>query len=367
MAPAATEPGADAIYRAGRQAALLVETAGRGRLRLTGAARQGLLHRITTGDIKALAPGRGGPTLLVTGKGRILDRLAVLCRADDLLVLTSEGTGERSREMIRKYVVFEDVQVHDETAATFLLALHGARAADVLAAATGGPVDLAPYAHRPVRLGDLDVTLAREPGFGGGAAWLVLGPAAGCEAARQRLLAAGEPHGIVAAGETRAGSAAGPGAAAALEALRIEAGLPAAGHELDEAYNPLEMRQEDALSFDKGCYVGQEVIARLRTYDKVRRQLVRLEVAGSEPVAAGAAVRGAHGEGVITSAAPVPGAGRWVALAVLPAEGGAQGEVEIETPAGPREATLAGPPPTARDVRVAPPKPPAPGKRRFGS
>ena len=76
--------------------------------------------------------------------------------------------------------------------------------------------------------------------------------------------------------------AGGPSGDEQLEARRVLCGLPASGHELTEDYNPLEANQWDAVSFDKGCYVGQEVVARLRTYDKVSRTIVGLELpAGS--------------------------------------------------------------------------------------
>jgi folate-binding protein YgfZ len=109
---------------------------------------------------------------------------------------------------------------------------------------------------------------------------------------------------------------------ACLDTLRIEAGLPASGRELTEEYNPWEARLDDAISLDKGCYVGQEVIARLHTYKKVSRLLVRLTAQGDEGASAGEVVIpgatiqvGSETSGVVTSSARLPGGGdRVVAL-----------------------------------------------------
>jgi folate-binding protein YgfZ len=101
-----------------------------------------------------------------------------------------------------------------------------------------------------------------------------------------------------------------------LESYRILRGLPAPGHELTEDYNPLEAGLLDAISFSKGCYVGQEVVARLRTYDKVSRSLVGLELPAGMPLPRlGAALMLDGGPvGVLTSAVLPPGSRAAVAL-----------------------------------------------------
>ena len=97
--------------------------------------------------------------------------------------------------------------------------------------------------------------------------------------------------------------------------LRIEAGLPAGGRELNEEHNPWEARLSDAISLEKGCYVGQEVIARLNTYKKVSKFLVRLLVAGNEdPVPGTPLCHQGETIGSVTSSARVPGTGTVLAL-----------------------------------------------------
>ena len=344
---AAADAAAIATYRAGHETAVLLDSGDRPRLRVTGSARAGFLHRITTADINALEPGQVAPTLLITGKGRLLDRLTVLCLGDSFLVLGGAGAGDLPAETLRHYVVFDDVQVADLHEETCLLALHGPEAGNVLAAAGGQSVS------GEAQLGGIPVTQFEEPGPGG-TAWLILAATRQKELLMNSMLAAAGEGGLVCADPV------------GWEALRVEAGLLRWGHELSEDWNPLEMRQEDALSFDKGCYVGQEVMARLRTYDRVKRRLWRISFAGGGALPAGTKVHAAPGEGVITSSARVPGEDRSVVLAVLPGDDPAPGgEVIALTAAGEQLGEIVGAPPTATDMRVAPPA--DLGKRRFGN
>jgi len=342
---AAADAAAIATYRAGHEAAVLLDSGDRPYLRVTGSARARFLHRITTADINALQSGQIAPTLLITGKGRLLDRLMVLCLEDSCLVLGSAGAGDLPAATLRRYVVFDDVQIDDLRQEVCLLALHGPEAGNVLAAAGGETV------IGEVQLAGIPVTQFREPGPGG-TGWLILADSAQKEGLIHSLQAAAGEGGLVSADPV------------GWEALRVETGLLRFGHELTEDWNPLEMRQEDALSFDKGCYVGQEVMARLRTYDRVKRRLWRISFAGGVAPSVGTKVHAAPGEGVITSSARVPGEDRSVVLAVLPGDDPAPGgEVIAMTPEGERLGEIVGAPPTATDMRVAPPA--NLGKRRF--
>jgi folate-binding protein YgfZ len=105
----------------------------------------------------------------------------------------------------------------------------------------------------------------------------------------------------------------------AVEAWRILRGLPSAGHELTEEHNPLEAGLWDSVNFDKGCYVGQEVVARLRTYDKVSRAIVGLELpaAGELPEPGAKLLDGDRAVGELTSAAALPGTERRIGLAYV--------------------------------------------------
>jgi folate-binding protein YgfZ len=131
---------------------------------------------------------------------------------------------------------------------------------------------------------------------------------------------------------------------ACVEILRVAAGLPAHPHELNDEHNPWEARLQDTVSLTKGCYVGQEVIARLNTYKKVAKQLVRIAVPGTVP-APGSAVRsGDESIGVVTSAVEIPdGSGRCVALAYVRDEDAVPGRgITILQAGGPIPAVIEG-------------------------
>ena len=122
--------------------------------------------------------------------------------------------------------------------------------------------------------------------------------------------------------------------------LRIEAGIPAPGHELTEQWNPLEAELRSAISFTKGCYTGQEVVARLNTYKKVQRTLRGLRLAGDEIPPPGSRLLAAGAEaGLVTSAAFSPALGAPIALAYVALETSAPGTaVEVELEPGGRTA-----------------------------
>ncbi|MFQ5669253.1 MAG: YgfZ/GcvT domain-containing protein [Acidobacteriota bacterium] len=366
---ASREAALEDAYRAAHQAALLAEHSGRGAIILTGTGRLPFLQRVTTGDLKALQPGQGAPTLLVTGKGRLLDRLALLCRENDILVLSSAGARSLVFGILSRYVVFEDVTLADDSEGTCFLELRGPRASEILRSVDAFPFgesegkepDL--YRHGPATLAGMAVRVVVEAGPPG-AAFGILGRRGNREDLVRALREAGAPAGLV-LGNTES-----------LEVLRVEDGRPAFGKELSEKWNPLETRQEDAVSFQKGCYVGQEVIARLRTYGRTKRRLMRIRIEASLPVPEGSTLRRADLDGkagaaadvgTVTSAVSVPGAGHAVALGMIDGEWGEPGsELVVVASGAERRARLVGPPPTARDVRVDPPAALAPGKRRFG-
>jgi folate-binding protein YgfZ len=322
---------------------VLVDEALRGHFLLEGAGASGLLHRVTTQDINALSVGSGAPALLITEKGRILDRLTILRSADRFDVLTSRGGRSGGGEALRRYILFGGPRFTDLSEATARFSLHGPRLPELLEA-LGVPFPAAPGGHAEVRLASLPLHVVHEVGLGGGTSCFMWVEAARGRALEEELVAGGKALGLEAAD------------AESFEILRIASGLPALGHELAEEWNPLEARQEDALSFDKGCYVGQEIVARLRTYDKVRRRLARIEVEGNGPLPPGTELRTPSGPGTVTSAAPHPDGSITFALAMLecPPTGPA-GPVEVVAEPG-RVARLAGDPPTAADRRVEPPR-----------
>ena len=281
----------------------LADRSDAGRLRITGADALDLLNRLTTNQLEELPEGSARLTVLTNANARVVDVLALAAVDGGLLCLTSPGRAEAVIDWLDTYTFGEDIAVADRTAETVQLTLAGPEAPDVLAAAgvAGGPAALDRVAQ---------VTIAGS----GVVLWRTLtGGAEGFEIIAER--AAGDAVGaaLAAAGATRV-------SAGAWEAFRIANGMPAYGREFGEGTNPLESRLRGAISEDKGCYTGQEVIARLLTYRKVQRRLMSVALSG--PVKAGPAEAGtdllADGTraGTLTSAADVPGRG-WVGLALV--------------------------------------------------
>jgi folate-binding protein YgfZ len=267
--------------------AALVDLSTWARLRATGPAFLGLLHRMSTGEVEHLAPGEGRPTVVTTPKGRILAHLVVLHFGDEgVFALGGPGTGGKVISHLTKYALGEDIGLSDVTSSTKAYAIVGPRWADVAQAM--GIAGLAPYATATTPDG---ARVARTNGFDDeGLVVLSTSPLA--------ALPSLSPE--------------------EFEAWRVLTGRPLAGHELTEDYNPLEAGLRDAVSFTKGCYTGQEVVARLNTYDKVAREIVRLEIPGGEVPPAGARLRSGEREvGTLTSAVKDPRGSTIAALAYV--------------------------------------------------
>ena len=251
-------------YEVATQGVGLLDRSLVGRLRLTGADALDLLDRLSTNKLDDLAVGQGMYTVLTSNKGRIMDLLFVVRLDDHLMVFTGPENREKVAEWIDFYIFTEDVAVQDVTEDTVLVSLIGPEASSLVGALVGGKTaSLSQYGSAHASMGEAEVLVvrtdfARLPGYD-----LVVARAR-AGALWTELLNAGARQGVKPVGMD------------ALEAVRVEQGVPTCGKELTEDANPLEADLLDFISFNKGCYVGQEVVARLNTYEKVQRRLVGL-------------------------------------------------------------------------------------------
>jgi aminomethyltransferase len=266
--------------RAVRAGVGLFRLADRGVVRVTGADRVRWLDGMLSNDVAGLvpAPGRSGcHALLLTRQGRIVADLHVLLRPDALWLETRGPFVATVLATLGRFVVADDVALVDASGAWERLSLEGPAAPRVLEEALRAPLPLLDDAGADAVLADTALVVAAF-GFGGLPARQLFVPAGAGRRVAAALREAGERHGMVEAG------------AQALEILRIEAGLPQLGVELSQEVLPAEARLERAISSTKGCYTGQEVVARMASRARVSHLLVGLALEGGELPAEGAAI-----------------------------------------------------------------------------
>lgn len=296
-----------------RAGAALVTHPDRTAIRVTGTERATWLQGLLTNDVEALAPGQGCYAAWLTPQGRMITDAVVLADDDALTVEMPFALGDTLRRQLDAAIFAEDVQLADDTAGWRTLGVHGTTAAAIVARAASGsrpaPAALTPEAleawdeYQHVALG-IGGRIVRSGAYGvTGFCLRVRQTDADLWMSRLRL----------------AGATLTP--AVDLEYARIEAGRPEFLVDMDADTIPLEAGIESrAISFTKGCYVGQEVIVRIvhRGGGRVVRQLVGLAVDGDTVPAARATVTAAKGDvGRVTSAAWSPRLRCPVALAYV--------------------------------------------------
>lgn len=276
----------------------------RGALRVTGADRVRFLDGMLTNDVAALRPGESCYALLLDRKGHIQSDLFAIALEQEILLDTAAGRGSLVTAALAKFVIADQVEIENRSVDWGQLAVEGpgaARALEQLGAPRPprGRVEL-------VRRGDATLCW-----WGGGEltpeGFRVLGP----RAALARLLDGARLPEL---------------SPAAVEAIRIEAFIPALGSDVGERSFPQEARLDGvAVSTTKGCFLGQEIVTRIRSRGALRRLLVQLRA--ERPLAVGAPLE-AEGRrvGEVTSAAALPDPdGGGVALGLVRAERAAPG------------------------------------------
>ncbi|MBN1209535.1 MAG: aminomethyltransferase family protein [Myxococcaceae bacterium] len=292
----------EAEYRAAREAVALHDASYRETLRITGEDRASFLHGMVTQDVKGLAPGGAAYTALVTAKGAMVADARLLKREADLLLDVEPGTGAKVKEFLEKYLISEDAELHEATGEWGLLRLLGPRTAEVLGAALGAAFEpLDPNATREATLAGAPVVLVGNPSFEKHQVDLLV-PRGALEPVWKALAQAGGAQGVRPLGFQ------------ALELLRVEAGVPRYGQDMVDTTIPLEANLTHAISYNKGCYIGQEVIARATFRGHMNRKLAGL-LLGEVEVAPGAELRkGEKKVGWVTSVVRSPAQGQRVAL-----------------------------------------------------
>jgi folate-binding protein YgfZ len=290
-------------YDAALNQAVLLVRSHEGRLAMYGRDRLALMHRISTNHLEALKAGEGAATIFTNANARIIDRAVVLSRDDRALILTEPGRGPALENMLRRNIFFnDDARLENITESTVQFALHGPQADAVMATLLPATSALPLFGSAEVEVGVASVIIARNKPLAG-AHWTVIAPVDSAAAVWEALLAAGKPFGLRPAGSLT------------YNTLRIRAGRPGVGRELSDTYIPLEVGLWDEISFRKGCYTGQEIIARMESRNRLARVMVSLSL--SAPVDAPAdLLDGGKIVGRVTSSVTTP-QGEHLGIAVI--------------------------------------------------
>ena len=314
-----------ADYRILRTGAGFMASEDRGWIAVAGQDRADFLQGLLSNDVVALSPGNGCYATCLTPQGRMTADMYVFAQRERLLLDVDRGVTAGLRERLDDLVFTEDVRIEDLTAGSAGFGVHGPRAREVAAALAGAPAGaLAFGGHR-----------AFEAGTGAG--WVGRTDDLGVEGYRvvvERPAVEELQRALAAAGAVAVERAAG-------EAVRVESGRPAFPIDMDRDTIPLEAGIADrAISFDKGCYVGQEVIIRIlhRGQGRIARRLVglTLETPGAaEPPSRGAAIFSGDDEvGRVTSAVRSPALDGIIALGYVRRDLADAGGASVEVRSG---------------------------------
>lgn len=296
---------AEAEHAAVRQGVGVTDLSHRSRLNVTGDDRLKWLQSIISNDILPLKPGQGVYSSFLTHKGKMLTYFRIYALADSLMLEDVGEIGETTFQALRKFLLYgTKAKMENWTESWGLLLLSGPKTAELIKTAFGAEVgSLQPLTFVTQEIAGQQALLIRTEETGETDVELLI-PSAGMTAAWEKLWSTGRPMGLK------------PFGTEAREMLRMEAGLPKAGPDLNEEIVPPEAGLEGkAFSLSKGCYPGQEVVARMDTYGSVRRKLVGLVVKDPVVPPKGAKLFSGDREvGWISSAVRSPSMGSVIAL-----------------------------------------------------
>jgi folate-binding protein YgfZ len=274
-------------YQLLRESAAYLDLSSRGKIIATGEDRLRLLHAMTTNQVKELQPGQGCYAFFLNPQGRIIADANLFVLPDRILLDVEPEIRERLYQHLDKFIIADDVTLEDASESLTAIGLEGPQAADALAA-MGAPIPEAPYSHINWN-GQIiaRVTSTGEPGF--------------------RIFGSKLTH--------------TPADADSVRVVRLEHAKPRYGEDIFDTTLPQETQQTHALNCNKGCYIGQEIVERIRSRGHVNRLLVGLRMDATEPPPAGTKLSADGADaGEITSAAFSPALGKVVALGYVRAQ-----------------------------------------------
>ena len=260
-------------HHAVRNSVGIADVSYRGRHQLTGDDRAKFLHRIISNDVESLSTGQGTYATLLTHRGKIIADLNVYVLEEIITIDTAPETTENVFTELDKYIIADDVELSDVTAETGAIAVHGPKSSELVQSVLGLS-DVANLQERQNCVREADALFKNaifcvRTDTTGEIGYTLYTAATELEPLWKTLMAEGTPFNVQPIGWN------------ALESLRIEAGIPRYGTELTDAVIPLEAELEHAIDFEKGCYIGQEIVARMKYRGHPNRLLRGIEIDGS--------------------------------------------------------------------------------------
>ena len=323
-----------------RKGAGIMDASHRGKVRISGRDRTAYLQKILSQDVNKLTPGSGAYSTLLDVKGRMLAYMRIYCDEESFLIDTEPGLAEKIVQTLNHYLFREDVAIEDVTLKYGLVTIQGPRSRELLSRVTGIEIsDMAECAHLNPVINDIHCKVVRttytgEEGYDIYAPWDDLHPL-WLHTLWRWLTKENENNPPI----TLFGLD-------ALETLRIEAGTPLYSVDMDEDTIPIEANLDNAISYDKGCYIGQETISRIKFRGHVNRTFTGFAISDKEVIP----VKGdkvykvihdiEHPIGVITSGCLSPTLNRPIALGYIRIEHSEPGEIVFIERGGQRLTTI---------------------------
>ncbi len=308
-------------HRAVRQGVGVVDLSHRGRLRLTGSDRAAYLHRIISNDVEGLAIGEGNYATILTNRGKIIADMNVYVFEDSIGIETNPEKTSSLYQELDKYLIADDVTIKNVTERTGAVGVHGPESAQLLQEVCGLDVGCLPAYHNLVHEIDGRRIVCVRANETGELGYNLYTESGSIEWLWDTTLTKGRVFGAQPVGLT------------ALNTLRIEAGIPRYGAELDDSIFPQEAELEGAISFEKGCYIGQEIVARMKYRGHPNRLLRGFEIISDTPPQKGDRLFDGDKEiGWITSAVVSPTFGKTIGMGYVRIAFTDEGsQVEVET------------------------------------
>ncbi len=259
-----------AEYRAGCDGAALFDRTDRGSIEVVGADAATFLHRLLANTVRTLKPGQGNDNLLLSSRGKVLAAFDLELESDRVRLSTQAGATPGLLKALDTYLFAEKLRLVDRTELSAPLELAGAKAKEVAESLLGATLPVDDHAWIDVAFAEHKVRASR----------LVVAGSPGVRLDGGPLAAPALWRGLIERGATPAGLA-------AEDCLRAEACFAKPGVDIDENVYPQEARLERAFSLNKGCYIGQEVIAKIDTYGGLNKRLTALRISDDEPLTRG--------------------------------------------------------------------------------